>query len=373
MTDADLVVIGAGIVGCMVARTMLSRAPGASVMVLDRQAIGCGASLRSAGLHIPRGRTNRVRGMASYSQRYYEKLMAGQPGLPIYPLEMLVVATDGPNHQADAHGGYLDECELRRGGGLPGWIDVPDGAAAWRGSGCQYADVPALARALAGQLRPAVSFREGVRVTAIEPGDAGVVVRVGTGETVTAGHVVLAPGPWLGAPAWRELVAPVRARVKKVVAMHLDLEVSAADRVIIFDDEDAFLLPLRDRGHWLFSYTCQEWDVAPDDLVDGLSRRNRDEAGQILARYAPSLAARFTGGRVFCDAYSGTGEPDVRVLDEAGRVVFAGAANGSGYRLAPAIAAAAADLVLSPFSSRSAQCLSVPSIPPISTTSSAST
>jgi hypothetical protein len=38
-------------------------------------------------------------------------------------------------------------------------------------------------------------------------------------------------------------------------------------------------------------------------------------------------------GRVFCDAFSRTGEPVV--LDRAGRVVFAGAANGSGYRLAP--------------------------------------
>jgi hypothetical protein len=36
----------------------------------------------------------------------------------------------------------------------------------------------------------------------------------------------------------------------------------------------------------------------------------------------------------------------VRPLDEAGRIVFAGAAGGSGYRLAPAIAAEAVDLLL---------------------------
>jgi hypothetical protein len=35
----------------------------------------------------------------------------------------------------------------------------------------------------------------------------------------------------------------------------------------------------------------------------------------------------------------------LRALDEHGRVIFAGAANGSGYRLAPAIAAAAVSLL----------------------------
>jgi D-arginine dehydrogenase len=35
----------------------------------------------------------------------------------------------------------------------------------------------------------------------------------------------------------------------------------------------------------------------------------------------------------------------VRALDETGRIVFAGAANGSGYRLAPAIASQAVDLL----------------------------
>jgi glycine/D-amino acid oxidase-like deaminating enzyme len=48
---------------------------------------------------------------------------------------------------------------------------------------------------------------------------------------------------------------------------------------------------------------------------------------------------------VFCDAYSPSREPLVRTLDHDARIVFAGAANGSGYRLAPAIAAEAADLL----------------------------
>ena len=56
-------------------------------------------------------------------------------------------------------------------------------------------------------------------------------------------------------------------------------------------------------------------------------------------RYAPELAGRLRSGRVFCDAYSPSREPIVAMVGASGRIIFAGAANGSGYRLAPAIAA----------------------------------
>ena len=47
-----------------------------------------------------------------------------------------------------------------------------------------------------------------------------------------------------------------------------------------------------------------------------------------------------------CDAYSPEREPQVRALDDARRLIFAGAAGGPGYRLAPAMASEAADLLL---------------------------
>jgi glycine/D-amino acid oxidase-like deaminating enzyme len=68
-------------------------------------------------------------------------------------------------------------------------------------------------------------------------------------------------------------------------------------------------------------------------------------ARDCLRRYSPALAGACRAGRVFCDAYSPDREPVVRALDETGRIVFAGAANGSGYRLAPAIASEAVDLL----------------------------
>jgi glycine/D-amino acid oxidase-like deaminating enzyme len=341
---ADIAIVGAGIVGCMIAREIASRAPEAAVVVLDRDTIGCGASRRSAGLHIPRGTTDRLRRMAAYSQGYYEKLKEVRPSLPIHPLGMSVVASEASaRHLQEA---YLDCARLVRADDTRSpLIRVPEHAGVWHGEGCQYADVQALTQALAQELRPRISFREGVHVAAIGPTAGSVVLELGTGDALTVEQVVLAPGPWLTAPAWKELVAPLGVRAKKVIALHIEQSPSERDGAIVFQDEDAFLLPLLHRGHWLFSYTCQEWDVEPDAVLDGLSPHNVEEARDCLRHYAPTLVKHCAGGRVFCDAYSSDREPQVHVLDGAGRVVFAGAANGSGYRLAPAIASEAADLL----------------------------
>jgi len=351
MSGPTIAVVGAGIVGCLTAREIVSRWPDASVVVLDRDAVGDGASRRSAGLHFPRGGTERVRRMAAHSQAYYQRLKEACPSLPIHPIGMCVVAPEASTRRLQEI--YLDRAALTRVDPPDGLIDhvagqpvrLPDGFGAWQVGGGQYADVHALTQALAWELRPRVSIREGIRVAAVEPTGAGVAVRLATGEALTVDHAVLTPGPWLADPAWAALVAPLGARVKKIVALHIEQSPLQHDRSIVFHDEDAFLLPIAHRRHWLFSYTCQEWDVDPDTVAKGLSRRNLDEARECLRRYSPTLPDRCTAGRVFCDAYSADGEPQVRPLDSDGRVIFAGAANGSGYRLAPAIAAEAADLL----------------------------
>ncbi|GCE00185.1 NAD(P)/FAD-dependent oxidoreductase [Embleya hyalina] len=353
----DVAVVGAGIVGCLVAREIVARAPEASVLLLDRDTVGAGASRRSAGLHCPRGATERVRRMTAYSQDYYAELKHNAPELPIHAVPMSVVAS--PVNASRVHEIYLDSAELtpvdpsEDRAGAPD-LRLPEHARIWECRGAQYADVYALVRDLTRELRARVTLREGVHVDTMravghtdpgrEPDVGGVELALGTGETVTADRVVLAPGPWLAEPAWRESLAPLGARVKKIVALHVERVPTRTDRAVVFHDEDAFLLPLHASGHWLFSYTCTTWDVDPDDLAGGLSADDVDQARASLRRHAPALAEHRVSGRVFCDAYSPTGEPQVRALGD-GRVVFAGAANGSGYRLAPAIAAEAADLL----------------------------
>ena len=224
---------------------------------------------------------------------------------------------------------------------------LPPGALAWQVEGCHYAEVAELSQRLVGELRPRLQVREGVGVTGLTIGEDEVELDLGTGESVHAKRVVLAPGPWLAEPAWRELVEPLGVRVKQVVAMHIDRRPAPGDQIICFHDEDAFLLPIARRGYWLFSYTSQTWGVEPDRLRGGVSGRELADARDCLRRMAPELLADCTGGRVFCDAYSPAREPIITHLDPAGRVVFAGACNGAGYRLGPAIATSAAALVAS--------------------------
>lgn len=338
---ADITVVGGGIVGCMIAGEIVARAPRRSVVLIDRDEVGGGASRLSAGLHVPRGATDRVRRMTEYSHDFYLRLKACEPSLPIHRVRMSVVAGAGSAARIDEV--YLDRAALTRAEAPahPTGYRVPEESAVWHSDGCQYADVYALTKILAGRLRQRVDVREGVRVEAIDRAGTGVHVRLSTGETIRSERVVLAPGPWLHDPAWRELVAPLGVRVKKVVALHLSRPATAGEEGVLFQDEDAFLLPFPHRGHWLYSYTCREWDVEPDSVRGGLTAADLAAGREILARYRATEHA-CTSGRVFCDAYSPDGEPLVHTFPDD-RLVFAGAANGSGYRLAPAIAAEAAD------------------------------
>lgn len=359
MAEHGVAVVGAGIIGCLVAREIAARSPGTAVTVLERDTVAAGASRRSAGLFLLKGGTERTQRMASYSHDYYADLSRSHPRLPLYPVGVTAVADPGDEDQVI--GRYLPLAAPEPADGasagyvaLPagpaGALTLPAGARAWRIHGGHYCDVPRLTQELAALLRPRVTFTEGVAVTGLVPGggadgDPNITVECGTGARLTAAAVVLTPGPWLGAPAWRDLIAPLRLRVKRIAALHISLPAGPDDEVVMFDSDDAFLLPLAYRGHWLFSYSCPEWDVDPDSLVTGLTAAHLSQAQAVLRRYSPALAGACAGGRTFCDAYSPDAEPVVEPLDAAGRIVFAGAAGGSGYRLGPAIAAEAADLL----------------------------
>ncbi|MGW0705553.1 NAD(P)/FAD-dependent oxidoreductase [Streptomyces sp. NPDC002643] len=343
--DRETVVVGAGILGCLIARELAAADPTASVTVLDRDLVASGATRRSAGLHFPRGANPTLRAMATESQRYYAELTAVRPELPIHRLGMTVVAPE--RTEPGLRETYLPESGLRRVTDVPDGVTLPEGTAAWTGDGCQYADVLALTQALAAELRPKqrVEFLEGVTVTDISSDADGVRIALATGVTLTAERAVLAPGPWLADKAWRHLVEPLGARVKKIVALHIERPPAPGDGAIVFQEEDAFLLPYAHRGHWLFSYTCAEWDVDPDAVEPGLTPAHCEEARELLARYAPGLVDHCVSGRVFCDAYAPGGAPIVRPLTGDGRLLFAGAASGSGYRLAPAVAREAVRLL----------------------------
>src|SRR5271170_93392 len=157
MAEPSFAVVGAGIIGCLAARELVSRAPGTPVTVLDRDAAGCGASRRSAGVHLLRGSSDRTRRMSAYSHAYYANLKQGNPRLPIHAVGATVVSAPGD-------GAGLIERYLPAAAPVPvatvaaEEVTLPPGACAWQIEGSHYCDVHQLAEALAAQLRPQTAF-----------------------------------------------------------------------------------------------------------------------------------------------------------------------------------------------------------------------
>lgn len=332
MNTVDVAIVGGGIVGAVVARETAAAFPGADIVVLEQGLIGHGAASRSAGVHFPRGATDRIRSMTSYSHHYWQDA-AAELDLPLYEVEATVVAS--AVNADSVRTAYLNLGEpVSDVHPEQGWT-APPGTVAWAVSGCHYADVGAVTARILTALRDRVTIWEGSEVVAIDPGeDTRLTLAHGAG--LRARLVVLCPGPWIAHPAWADLIVPLGVRVKKIVAAHIEVVPDANQPLVIFHDEDAFLLPVRNRRHLLFSYTCDVWDVSPDTVGPGMSLSDLDSARSVIERYWPELASRCQSGRVFCDAYSRHREPVIAELRPG--LIFAGAASGSGYRLAPAIA-----------------------------------
>lgn len=341
--EGRIAIVGAGIIGCLVALEAIAAYPSAQITLIERGLAAEGASQRSAGVHFAVGRTERVRSMSLYSQRYYTSLASRSPDIPIFPLDFYAVskpaAASELRQRFVAPGQFHDAPDRHW---VTGW---PKEHLVWSVPGCHYADVGKLVSLIARQLRDRVTLLEGLEVESIAERRDGIDVRLTTGDKLSVEKLIIAPGPWVNANSWHNLTRPLGVRIKKIVAMHFDHPMEELNAAILYPEVDAFIVPLRNRGHWLFSYTCDEWDVSPDDLPRALSDRNFKNARDILYHYAPDLVPLMRSGRVFCDAYSPSGEPLITVIGESGNVIFAGAANGSGYRLAPGIAAEAVRLL----------------------------
>lgn len=343
MRTTDCVVVGGGIIGSVIARELIAKNNSLDVVMVERSLVGHGASLYSAGVHFPRGASPRVLAMSEFSQRYYEHLSSVM-NVPIYPLPMSLVCDS--EHERDVHGRYSLNARLRPSQGVGSLCDellIQPGQGIVSAQGCNYADVRGLTTALIADLRDKLVVEEGTEVVGLEKA-GNHIITLGTGEKIAADKVILAPGPWVRESVWRNRLEPLRLRVKKIVAVHIDIVPRDNDELIVFHEDDAFLLPCHKRGHWLFSYTCNEWDVDPATMSRSMIGKDVDEAKSILAKYSNSLPDRIKGGRVFCDTYSENREPVISTLDDAD-LIFAGGANGSGYRLAPAIAAAVIALI----------------------------
>ncbi|MGL4310103.1 MAG: NAD(P)/FAD-dependent oxidoreductase [Paracoccaceae bacterium] len=336
----EIVIVGGGIIGMTIAHRLADGGEG-HVTVVDRDLAGLGASARSAGLHFPVGRSTRVREMTRFSQAHYQARMGAIARMR--PLPMRVHMCGGA---ADRIGPwFIPEAALTRRGNTGGLVIADHGLTSWDAQGAHHADVGAYVTHLAETAPPQIARVEGSPVVAISETDSAVDVQLADGRLLRADRLILAPGPWFGAAAFQPLTRNLGLRVKRIVAFHIDMPPQETDAAEYFIEDDAFLLPLVWARRWLFSYTCDEWDMVPETAGPGVQAHHRTAAADILRRYIPDWAERLTGGRVFCDAYSADRIPVIRTVGNSGRIVFAGGANGAGYRLAPAIAEAVAEQI----------------------------
>ena len=202
--DADLIVVGAGIVGLAVARELGRRHPGRRVVVLERAgAVGQGQTGRNSGVahagiyYAPGSLKARLCVAGIRALREYCEARE----LPFEPLGKLIVALDPEELPR------LDELE-RRGAanGVPGLrrLDAAQlreiephaaGIAALHSPGTGVLDFGAVARALADDVRAeGGAVRCAAEVESVRGGDRWISLRLATGEEVAGAAAVFCAG-----------------------------------------------------------------------------------------------------------------------------------------------------------------------------------
>jgi (S)-2-hydroxyglutarate dehydrogenase len=202
--QADVVVVGGGIVGLAVARELLAREPGRTVTVLERerelatQQTGQSSGVIHAGVYYAPGSLKAklcVEGAAllyAYcEQRGVEARRAGK----------LIVAADeselGALDELERRGKANEVPELRRVGAEEIAEIEPHarGVAALHSPATGVVDFRAVAAALADDVREAGGTIEtGRDVTSLSPGAAGIEARGSAGQAVRADFVVCCAG-----------------------------------------------------------------------------------------------------------------------------------------------------------------------------------
>lgn len=281
MHSADVVVVGAGLVGLALARELDRQ--GLRAVVYEAGEAGHGASWAGAGmLSAHQLQHPAMRAMGIASARLYPTWIAElerETGLNagyrvsgtlvLAPAEQApaLAQMEGWEPVADA---VALEPELRP---APGW-------AAWRVTGDHSVDNRLLSAALLAALRArGVRVIEHTPVQAVEAVDgAGLSVTAG-GERLTAPVVVNCSGAWAGAfPA--PFQAPVRPRKGQLVALRTE----HAPRHVV-EAPGVYMVP-RAGGRLLIGATLEDCGFDPE-ISDAAARRLHERATSVI----PALAS----------------------------------------------------------------------------------
>lgn len=348
----DIIVVGAGIVGCAVAYELARR--GASVHVVDGRPVGMGATQASAGILAPYIETqadNPLFDLAVLSLGLYDDFAArvtSESGLAVAYRRTgtLDVATDeSAMRELRARADLL----TRRGVGA----EMLDGASA-RLKEPQLADdivgglvIGAHGFVAAGALTSATAaaaigkgaqFLERSRVTRIAREDGNITVDTDRG-TLRAGAVVLAAGSWSGSIDADSLVprmpmTPVRGQL-----LHLSWNGPRLRRIVW--SPCCYLVPWDD-GTVLVGATVEHAGFEERTTVAGV--RQLMEAACAVTPNA--LTAGFGGARVGLRPGTADGLPIIGASSIVPNVMYATGHYRNGVLLSPITATLVADAML---------------------------
>lgn len=341
----NIAIVGGGIIGLTTASLIVQHRPDALVSVFDQDMAGHATSFYSVGLGFPFARSERVAELLSPPERDWPELI-DDFGINSRLLQTLdFIGLSDPSKikgvlSAFDRGTAKLEPDVAWPQRYLGLSAEAGRFAALRSDRCYWGDVAGICDALSRWLRQSgrAQLHEATRIVTLNNDGLRPTLEDERGKVRAFDAVVLALGPFAVSGPFAVLAKNFGLRTKKVVALHINSPPPQGAPVVFYHDEDAFVLPQPQLQRWLFSFTCEEWDVPPAPDALRITGGDIDRGRAVLERFAPALADSIQSGRCFCDAFGPDRSVVVRSVDPAGRVVFAGAASGSGFRLAPGIA-----------------------------------
>jgi glycine oxidase len=350
MTDCDVAVVGAGVIGGAVAYELVIR--GASVILLDSRGAGLGATQAAAGMLVPyiEGFDRPLFRIAARSLEMYDAFVdsvARDSGIGIgYQRtgSLQVAVGEEPSEELKATAERAKavgvKCEML---GAREALEAepqltPDVTAGLLFSDHGFVVANDLSGALsAAAIKHGVRIRIPARARRIARGDNGIEIELDN-DRVTARHVVLAAGSWSsriridGVP---ELpVRPVRGQL-------LQLEWSGPQLKRIAWGSRCYLVPANS-GSLLVGATVEEAGFDERTTVAGV--RDLLDAACDLVPHA--WQATFVGARAGLRPATGDGMPIVGRSQKIPGLVYATGHFRNGVLLAPLTARVVADLVL---------------------------